>query len=83
MATPVEWLNEFQVNTGTANILSVNQPQVIGLSNGNYLVAWVENGTTGVATRFGDDIVGKIFDAEEGLVRDTERRLRTIAQYHL
>ncbi len=73
MATPTEWLNEFQVNTGTADIPGTSDPQVIGLSNGNILVAWVEAGTTGVATQRGADIVGKIFDAEGNLVEDSFR----------
>ena len=59
MATPLEWLNEFQVNTGTANIPPVNDPHIIGLSNGNILVAWTESGTTGVGTQTGTDIIGK------------------------
>jgi len=73
MATPVEWLNEFQVNTGTADTPAVGAPHIVGLSNGNFLVAWEESGTTGVATQAGTDIVGKIFDAEGNLVRDSYR----------
>lgn len=73
MATPIEWLNESQINTGTADVSGISDPQIIGLSNGNYLVAWVEVGTTGVGTTPGNDIIGKIFDAEGGLVRDSFR----------
>lgn len=42
MATPVEWLGNFQVNTGAAGIDSQGDPRVIGLANGNILVAWTE-----------------------------------------
>ncbi|MDD9908823.1 MAG: hypothetical protein OXR62_03940, partial [Ahrensia sp.] len=73
MATPLEWLNEFQVNTGAANNPNASQPQITGLSNGNFLVTWVEAGTNGVATQAGNDIVGKIFDAEGNVVRDSFR----------
>jgi len=73
MAAPVEWLNEFQVNTGTADVAGISDPQVVGLAGGNYLVAWVEAGTTGVGTTAGNDIIGKIFDAEGNVVRDSFR----------
>ena len=73
MATPVEWKNEFQVNTGTADVSGISDPQIIGLAGGNYLVAWVEAGITGVGTSAGNDVVGKIFDIEGNLVRDSFR----------
>lgn len=73
MATPTVWLSDFQVNTGTANTPSISDPQTIGLSNGNILVAWAEFGTTGVGTAAGLDIVGKIYDGAGNLVRDSYR----------
>ncbi len=73
MASPQEWLSAFQVNTGTANTPGVADPQIIGLSNGNFLVAWTEFGTTGVGSQAGNDVVGKIFNAEGGVVRDSFR----------
>ena len=71
MAIPVNWQPDFQVNTGAADTPSTNNPRIIGLSNGNILVAWDELDTTGVATQAGADIVGKIFDAEGNVVRDS------------
>lgn len=70
MATPTEWLSEFQVNTGSASAGNQTDSLIVGLSNGNFLVAWTELGnaiTTGV------DIIGKIYDAEGNLVRDSYR----------
>jgi Ca2+-binding RTX toxin-like protein len=69
----VEWLNEFQVNTGDADLAGVSDPQIIGLSNGNILVAWTETGTNGVGTTDGTDVIGKIYNSEGGLVRDSYR----------
>ena len=73
MATPVEWLAAFQVNTGAAANSGDNvfDPQIIGLEGGNFLVAWSESGIGGVASAAGTDIIGKIFDAEGNLVRDS------------
>ncbi|MFC2950945.1 calcium-binding protein [Marinicaulis aureus] len=68
MATPNEWLAEFQANTGVAETGSQNQPQIIGLSNGNILIAWDEL-SEGVGSADGTDIVGVILDAEGNVVR--------------
>ncbi|MEH6524373.1 calcium-binding protein, partial [Sulfitobacter sp.] len=73
MATPTTWLSEFQANTGTANTPTTSDPQTIGLSNGNILVAWTESGITGVGTAAGFDIIGKIYDGAGNLVRDSYR----------
>jgi Ca2+-binding RTX toxin-like protein len=73
MATPTVWLNEIQSNTGTASTPTTSDPQTIGLSNGNILVAWVEAGTTGVGFHVGDDIIGKIYDGAGNLVIDSFR----------
>lgn len=70
MATPKLWLDAFQVNTGTAATGTQNQPQIVGLANGNILVAWEEL-SEGVGSSAGADIVGKIFDARGNVVRDS------------
>lgn len=67
--TPTEWLDEFQVNTGTAATGSQSDPHVIGLSNGNILVAWVESADGLIGTDAGTDIIGVIYDAEGNVVR--------------
>ncbi|MWB77482.1 hypothetical protein GLS40_05545 [Pseudooceanicola sp. 216_PA32_1] len=72
MATPVEWLAPFVVNTGTADIpFSIEEPRIIGLSNGNILIAWEEGGTDGVESQDGTGIIGKIYDAEGNVVVDS------------
>jgi Ca2+-binding RTX toxin-like protein len=71
MATPTEWLAKFNVNTGAADSAAAQAPQIIGLGNGNFLVAWEEFGTAGVGTQAGFDIIGKIFDAEGNVVRES------------
>ncbi len=73
MPAAVEWLNEFQVNTGTAATGGQSDPKIVGLSNGNYLLAWVEDPTGTVAGVGDDDIIGKIFDPEGRVVRDAFR----------
>ncbi len=73
MPTPISWLAATQTNTGTAANESQSTPLIIGLSNGNFLVAWVETGTTGVGTNAGTDIIGKIYDAQGNLVADSFR----------
>ncbi|KUP90569.1 calcium-binding protein [Tritonibacter horizontis] len=75
MATPTEWLNEFQVNTGTAATGSQSDPKILGLNNGYFIVAWVEatNGDIAGASPAGTDIIAKIYDAEGNVVRDSFR----------
>lgn len=70
MATPQEWLDEFQVNTGTAATGAQTEPVIVGLSNGNILVAWEEAATGAIGTSDGKDIVGKIYDTEGNVVRN-------------
>ena len=72
------WLARLQVNTGAANTENVFEPQVVGLANGNVLVVWTEFGTMGVASAAGFDIVGKIYDAEGNVVRDSYRLSATL-----
>lgn len=71
MPTPTLWNSATQTNTGTAANESQSDTQIIGLSNGNFLVVWVESGTTGVGTDAGSDIVGKILDPFGGVVQDS------------
>lgn len=70
MPTPTEWLNEFQVNTGTAATGAQSHPKIIGLANGHIVVAWEESADGLIGTDPGTDIVAKIFDAEGNVVRD-------------
>ena len=71
MPTPTQWLNNFQVNTGPAATGFQSAPQIIGLSNGNFLVVWSESSDGTIATANGLDIVGKIYDADGNVVRDS------------
>ncbi|MEO0988786.1 MAG: hypothetical protein AAFY20_25090 [Cyanobacteria bacterium J06639_14] len=64
MATPTEWLNEFQVNTGTAQNGTQSDPKIIGLANGNFLVAWTEAANGAIGASPGADIVGQLYDPE-------------------
>jgi len=60
--TPTQWLSNFQVSqAGVAP--DAKQSEITGLANGNFLVSWVEEGTTGVATSSGEDIVGQLYDS--------------------
>lgn len=73
MGKPVIWRTAFQANTGDAEVGGQLAPMTVGLSNGNILVIWEEDsaGTVGGA---GDaDVIGKIYDARGGLVRDSFR----------
>lgn len=69
MTTPITWLDAFKANTGTAATGLQETPHIIGLSNGNFLVAWEDSGS-GASPSPGIDMVGKIFDAEGNVVRD-------------
>ena len=64
--TPELWRDLGQNNTaeGTPTIFfgDQNEPKVIHLSNGNILVAWVSNQTTGAGSPNGTDIIGRIYD---------------------
>ncbi|AVL53687.1 iron-regulated protein FrpC [Roseobacter denitrificans] len=70
MPTPTEWLNEFQVNTGTAATGTQSKPKIIGLANGNFVVAWEESTDGLIGTASGTDIVAKIYNAEGNVLRD-------------
>ena len=72
MATPTEWLDEFQVNTGSAATGGQSDPHIIGLANGNILVVWTEGSDGAInAAEPGSDIIAKIYDAEGNVVRDS------------
>ncbi len=66
-ATPELWRSLGQNNTseGAPQILSGDQiePKVVHLSNGNILVAWVSNDTTGPGSPAGTDIIGRLYDS--------------------
>ena len=66
--TPSIWLEEFQANNGIAATGYQTEPKIIGLANGNFLVAWEES-SDGQVTEYGG-IVGVIFNARGNIVRD-------------
>jgi len=64
--TPLEWLNEMQVNVVDA-VGSFNDqydPQVVQLENGNVLVVWVSDADPafGPGAASNDDLIGRIYD---------------------
>ena len=69
MATPVNWLSTNQVNTGAAATGTQTRPQIIGLSNGNILVAYEDTGGGTIGSGPDADIIGVIYDAEGNVVR--------------
>ncbi len=58
--TPTEWLGDFEVNTGNTTG-SQSLPQIIGLSDGNFIVIWVDD-TNNVDSNTGTDIIAQIYD---------------------
>lgn len=63
--TPTTWLNNFQVNTRSTNFQGLQD--VVGLSNGNFLVVYADDsGTVGTGTN--RDINGVIYNAEGEIV---------------
>ncbi|ROT99487.1 calcium-binding protein [Histidinibacterium lentulum] len=74
MAVLTEIVPELQANTGAAATGTQSSPKIIGLSNGNTLVAWVEGSTQGIANPPpGTDIIGVIYDADGAVLRDAFR----------
>jgi hypothetical protein len=59
--TPTTWKPQEQINL--TDLDSQNNPAVISIGNGRYLVAWTEGTGGSVAPALGTDIVGQIFDA--------------------
>lgn len=73
MTTLIEVLPRFPVNTGSAATGTQNDPHIIGLSNGNFLVAWEEAADGAIGTSRGTDIIGKLFSADGRVIRDSFR----------
>ncbi|MCB1491342.1 MAG: hypothetical protein KDJ77_06020 [Rhodobiaceae bacterium] len=68
--TPTVWLDTFTANLVTGS--SQTDPVITGLSNGNFLVTWVDsNNANDVAPANGTDIVGVIFDALGNAISDS------------
>ena len=59
MPTPTTWLAKFTANLLTPDVQE--NPQIVGLSNGNFLVVW-EDSNNSAANGVGKDIVGVIYD---------------------
>src|SRR5258707_1206122 len=61
MSTPIKWGTEFLANTTTAG----NQFQNItaGLTNGRFVVAWLDDSATGI-DQAGTAVRGQIFNAD-------------------
>ena len=79
VTTPLEWLNEFQVNNGTAE--QYYDSDITQLSNGNVLITWTSTDDTGVGSPGGTDIIGQIFDPLGNEV-GAEFRLNTLRNAH-
>lgn len=71
MARPSLWLADFQVNTGSDASSGLQfDPLIIGLATGNFLVAWVDSNGA-VSGSFPTDIIGKLYDTEGNVIRDS------------
>lgn len=69
MATPSEWLNLFQVNSGTAAAGTQNNPKIVGLENGGFVVVWEEASNGAIGTSPGVDLIAKVYNAVGSVVR--------------
>ncbi|MEM6759073.1 MAG: calcium-binding protein [Pseudomonadota bacterium] len=67
------WTQSFQVNTGSAATGTQTDPQILGLANGGFVVAWEEAANGAISPSPGTDIVAKIYDAEGTVTRDAFR----------
>ena len=63
--TPTVWLDSFQVNTSATGFQGMQD--IVGLSNGNFLVVFADD-SGAVGTGNGRDIIGVIYDAEGSIV---------------
>ncbi|MEM7058242.1 MAG: calcium-binding protein, partial [Pseudomonadota bacterium] len=63
--TPTTWLNNFQVNTSSTNFQGLQD--IVGLSNGNFLVVFADDSGT-VGTGSDRDIIGVIYNAQGDIV---------------
>lgn len=59
--TPTLWLQQFTTNLLTADPQA--NPKVVGLANGNFLVAWEDDNPNAAPGSFQTDMAGVIFDA--------------------
>lgn len=59
-ATPLTWLDEFNVNTNTTGLQY--DPRITQLANGNILVSWTSDDDTGAGSPAGSDVIGRIYD---------------------
>ena len=66
-----EWKAPFLVNSGAASTGHHTNPQVVGLFNGWFLIAWAEQFGDG-APGNDSDIVGKIYNADGVVVYDSD-----------
>lgn len=71
MATPVKSIDTFQVNTGSAEGGNQWNPQIIGLADGRFMVAWSEDGAGSIHSGYGNDVVGKFFTSTGTLSIDS------------
>jgi FG-GAP-like repeat/RTX calcium-binding nonapeptide repeat (4 copies) len=61
MATPTKWGNEILANTTT--VADQYQPITAGLTNGRFVVVWLDDSATGI-DKFGTALRGQIFNAD-------------------
>lgn len=66
--TPTQWLPPTIANFMAGS--SAYDTEIVGLSNGNFVVVWTETNNT-IAPAAGTDIVGVIFDAQGNPISDT------------
>ena len=71
MPTPTIWQSAQQNNTGAIDGNLVGHSQVVALSNGNFLVAWRDEGSA-ISPAFGDaDIHGRLYNAAGQAISQT------------
>ncbi|WP_371153237.1 beta strand repeat-containing protein [Jannaschia sp. 2305UL9-9] len=70
MSTPVVWSPSFDVNLGAGTTGIQGNPKIIGLSNGNILVAYESSSGGTIGSGANADIIGKIYDRQGFLVRN-------------
>src|SRR6266568_3895669 len=61
MSTPIKWGTEFLANTTTVG--NQDEPVTAGLTNGRFVVAWLDDSMTGI-DKFGTAVRGQIFNAD-------------------
>ena len=58
---PTIWLNDFLVRDNLNSVLPLSDPQIVALTNGNFLVSWTDR-TNLADTAPGSDILGQLYD---------------------